>query len=196
MKQLRSHTAFVNKAILLVTALVLAPILLGGSTMAQTALDFTVNDIDGNSVDLSQFKGKVVLIVNTASKCGFTYQYEDLQKLYTKYQEQGFVVLGFPSNDFMSQEPGTDAEIKTFCSTTYGVTFPMFSKMSVKGEGQSPLYAFLTGDETNPKFSGKISWNFNKFLIGIDGVIINRFGSRDKPLDPKITEAVEAALGN
>lgn len=163
-------------------------------TMKTTIYDFTVTDIEGRSVSLGEFKGKVLLIVNTASKCGFTPQYAGLQKLYEKYRAKGLVVLGFPANNFLGQEPGTDVEIKAFCSKNYGVTFPMFSKISVKGKDMHPLYEFLTSKETNPEFSGPISWNFNKFLIGRDGRIRNRFGSRTAPDDPELVRAVEIAL--
>jgi glutathione peroxidase len=156
--------------------------------------DFTMRDIDGKDVNLSAFKGKVLLIVNVASKCGFTGQYAGLEKLYTTYTNRGFVVLGFPANDFLGQEPGTEAEIKTFCTMTFGVTFPMFAKIGVKGKDIHPLYAFLTSKETNPKFAGTISWNFNKFLIGRDGVIVGRFGTRTTPDDKELVEAVEKAL--
>jgi glutathione peroxidase len=161
----------------------------------QSVHDFTMTDIDGNEVDLGQYRGKVLLLVNVASKCGFTGQYEGLQDLYETYKDRGFVILGFPANNFMGQEPGTNAEIKQFCSTTYGVTFPMFAKISVKGSDQHPLYRFLTDKATNPEHGGKISWNFNKFLVDRGGRIVNRFGSRTKPQDKEVIEAVEAALG-
>ena len=156
--------------------------------------DFTMRDIDGKDVSLSAFKGKVLLMVNVASKCGFTGQYEGLEKLHATYANRGFVVLGFPANDFLGQEPGTEPEIKSFCTLTYGVTFPMFAKISVKGKDIHPLYAFLTSKETNPNYGGAISWNFNKCLIGRDGVIVGRFGSRTKPDDKKLIAAVEHAL--
>lgn len=157
--------------------------------------DFTMDDIEGNPVSLGTFKGKVMLIVNVASKCGFTGQYEGLQKLYEAYREKGLVVLGFPANDFLKQEPGSNAEIQQFCSATYGVDFPMFAKVSVKGSTMSPLYGFLTGKATNPEFAGRITWNFNKFLVGRDGRILNRFGSRTAPDDKDLVAAVEKALG-
>ncbi|OGV82974.1 MAG: glutathione peroxidase [Lentisphaerae bacterium RIFOXYB12_FULL_65_16] len=156
--------------------------------------DFTMKDIDGKDVSLSDFKGKVLLLVNVASKCGFTGQYAGLEALYKAYAARGFVVLGFPANDFLWQEPGTEAEIKSFCTLNYGVTFPMFAKISVKGKDIHPLYAFLTAKETNPNFDGAISWNFNKFLIGRDGAIAGRFGSRTKPDDKDLVAAVEKAL--
>ncbi len=166
-----------------------------GIKMAATSIyDFTVDDIDGAAVKLEQYRGKVVMIVNVASKCGFTPQYEGLQKLYTTYKDSGLVILGFPANNFMRQEPGSDADIKAFCSMNFGVTFPMFSKISVKGEDQHPLYAYLTSKTTNPEFSGDISWNFNKFLVSRDGKIIARFGSRTKPEDAELVEAVKKAL--
>jgi glutathione peroxidase len=156
---------------------------------------FTAKDIDGTEHSLSEYAGKVLLIVNVASKCGFTPQYKSLQSLYLRYNPRGFEILGFPSNDFMHQEPGTDAEIKSFCSLSYNVTFPLFSKVSVKGKGMHPLYAFLTGKDTNPQFSGKIEWNFNKFLIDRKGKIIGRFDSKTDPLGDRIPREVEAALG-
>lgn len=155
---------------------------------------FTMNDIDGNPVSLQDFRGKVILLVNVASKCGYTYQYEGLESIYKKYQDRGFVVLGFPANDFKQQEPGTDAEIKEFCRLNYGVTFPMFSKITVIGDNIHPLYTYLTSEKTNPEFSGEITWNFNKFLIGRDGKILARFDRKDKPEDPKVIEAIEAAI--
>jgi glutathione peroxidase-family protein len=156
--------------------------------------DFTMKDIDGKDVRLSDYKGKVLLIVNVASKCGFTGQYAGLEKLFRTYADRGLVVLGFPANNFFRQEPGTEAEIKSFCTLTYGVTFPMFAKISVKGKDIHPLYAFLTAKETHPKFAGAISWNFNKFLIGRDGAIAGRFGTRTPPDDPALIAAVEQAL--
>ena len=131
----------------------------------KSVYEFTMKDIDGKDVKLETYKGKVALIVNTASQCGYTPQYEGLEKIYGKYKDQGFVVLGFPANNFGGQEPGTNAEIKEFCTLKYKTTFPVFAKISVKGEDQHPLYKYLTSAETNPKFAGDIKWNFNKFLI-------------------------------
>jgi len=165
-----------------------------GEVAVTNIYDFTMRDIDGKDVSLADFKGKVLLIVNVASKCGFTPQYAGLEKLYKTYADRGLVVLGFPANNFLGQEPGTEADIKQFCTLTYGVTFPMFSKISVKGEDIHPLYKFLTSKETNPEFGGAISWNFNKFLIGRDGRIVGRFGSRTKPDDQELIAAVEKAL--
>jgi len=166
----------------------------GGEPAMASVYDFTMRDIEGQNMSLSAFKGKVLLIVNVASKCGFTGQYSGLEKLHNTYSKRGLVVLGFPANDFFGQEPGTEAEIKSFCTLTYGVTFPMFAKISVKGKDIHPLYAFLTGKETNPEFGGKISWNFNKFLVGRNGRITARFGTRVKPENAKLIAAIESAL--
>ena len=157
-------------------------------------LDFKMKDIDGREVKLKKYKGNVLLVVNTASKCGYTPQYESLQAIYDKYNSQGFYVLGFPANNFGGQEPGTEAEIKEFCTTKYKVTFPMFAKISVKGDDQDPLYKFLTGKETNPNFAGDITWNFNKFLIDKKGNVVARFSSKDKPDGEAVTAAIEKYL--
>ena len=159
-----------------------------------SVLDFQVQDIDGKNVDLSKYKGDVLLIVNTASKCGYTPQYEGLEKVYEKFKGQGFEVLAFPANEFGFQEPGDNAEIKSFCSSNYHVTFPLFSKIVVKGQGIHPLYQFLTGPETDPKHAGPIQWNFNKFLVNRKGEIVARFPSGDKPESAKVTKAIETAL--
>ena len=161
---------------------------------AKDALDFKVKDIDSADVDLGIYRGKVVLIVNTASKCGHTPQYADLQTLWTKYQDSGFVVLGFPSNDFLWQEPGSNKEIREFCSSKFHVTFPMFEKVDVKGKDQIPLYAYLTAQETKPTGKGNISWNFEKFLIGKDGKVAARFSPGTSPSDPSVVKAIEAEL--
>ncbi|TAE25804.1 MAG: glutathione peroxidase [Candidatus Kapaibacterium sp.] len=153
--------------------------------------EFTVNSIEGKPVKLEDYKGKVVLIVNVASRCGFTPQYEGLEKLYKQYSSKGFVVLAFPANNFMGQEPGTDADIKQFCSTKYNVTFPMFSKISVKGDDMHPLYQFLTTKSTP---AGDVRWNFGKFLIGKDGKIIARYDSKVAPEAAELTSAIDAAL--
>lgn len=153
--------------------------------------EFTMKDIDGKDVKLDTYKGKVVMVVNVASKCGYTPQYEGLEAIYKKYKDQGFVILGFPANNFMGQEPGTEKEIKEFCSTKYGVSFPMFSKISVTGKDQHPLYTFLTSKESNPNFGGDITWNFNKFLIDRGGNIVARFATADKPESESVTAAIE-----
>ena len=155
---------------------------------------FKLKDIDGWPIALSRYEGKVLLVVNVASECRFTHQYANLQRLYMKYRDRGFVVLGLPTNDFGSQEPGTNAEIKEFVTSQYNIMFPLFSKISVKGKDMHPLYQYLTSPETSGEFAGPITWNFNKFLIGKGGTTIARFGSEIDPLDPQITEAVEAAL--
>jgi glutathione peroxidase len=156
--------------------------------------NFTVTDIDGNEVMLSEYQGKVMLIVNVASQCGYTPQYEGLQKIYEEYRDMGLVILGFPANNFGNQEPGSNEEIKEFCSLNFGVTFPMFAKISVKGADIHPLYQYLTAEESNPKFAGEISWNFNKFLVDPSGKIIARFESKDKPESEKVLQAIEMAL--
>lgn len=161
---------------------------------AASIYDYVMSDIDGKPVALSAFKGKVILVVNTASRCGYTYQYEGLEALYEKYRDSGLVVLGFPSNDFLGQEPGTNQEIKQFCTLSYNVSFPMFSKITVAGKGIHPLYRYLTEKGTNPRFAGPINWNFNKFLIGRSGSILARFSTQDEPQSPKVTAAVEEAL--
>jgi glutathione peroxidase-family protein len=160
----------------------------------KTIYDFTMRDINGVETPLANFKGKVVLVVNVASRCGFTPQYEGLEALYLKYKDKGFVVLGFPANNFLWQEPGTDAEIKGFCTTKYNVTFPLFSKISVKGKDQHPLYQWLTSKESHPEQGGGVSWNFNKFLIGPDGHVVARFGSRESPLSDNLQNAIISAL--
>ncbi len=156
--------------------------------------DLEVQTIDGESIRLDRYKGTVLLIVNTASKCGFTGQYDGLQKLYETHKDQGLIVLGFPSNDFLKQEPGSNEEILSFCKLHHGVTFPLFEKVSVKGADQHPLYTYLTSKTYNPEFAGKISWNFNKFIISRDGRVAGRFGSRTKPADTKLVSAIESEL--
>ncbi len=158
------------------------------------ALSFTVKDIDGKDVDLTKFAGKVCLIVNVASKCGNTPQYTPLEADFEKYKDKGFVILGFPANEFGGQEPGTNAEIKEFCSETYKVAFPMFAKVVVKGDGIVPLFKYLTTQECKPLSKGDIAWNFEKFLISKDGKLVGRFGNKTKPDDPTVIAAIEAEL--
>src|SRR5437867_2319238 len=158
------------------------------ATQPASPLDFKVKDIDGNDYDLAQLKGKVVLIVNVASKCGFTPQYKGLENLYEANKDKGLVIVGFPANNFRGQEPGTNEEIKQFCSSKYNVTFPMMSKISVKGDDKHPLYQMLTKEKS------EVTWNFNKFLIGRDGKLIEHFDSKAKPDDAKLTDAIEKAL--
>jgi len=163
---------------------------------AKSIYDFEMTDIDGNKIPLQKFKGNAVMIVNVASKCGLTPQYKELQELYSKYKDKGFVILGFPANNFKEQEPGTNKEIKEFCTLNYGVQFPMFSKISVLGGDIHPLYRFLTQKETNPNSPGNIRWNFDKFLVDKNGDIINRFHPKISPLDKTITEAIETLLNH
>jgi len=161
---------------------------------ASNVYEFTMNSIDGQPMPLQNFHGKVMLIVNVASKCGFTPQYEGLEAVYEKYKDQGFVIVGFPANNFMAQEPGTNEEIKTFCSTKYNVKFPLYSKISVKGDDKAPLYRFLTDTNANPNTGGEIKWNFTKFLVDRNGKVIARFESPVKPESPEVTAAIEKAL--
>lgn len=164
-----------------------------GKVQAQAAnsiYDFTVKTIDGNDQSLSDYKGKVVMVVNTASKCGFTGQYEGLEQLYQTYKDKGLVVLAFPANNFLNQEPGTNEEIKQFCTLKFKTTFPLFAKISVKGNDMHPLYAYLVQQTEGEA----ISWNFNKFLINREGKIVARYGSRTEPMDPAIISAVESNL--
>ncbi len=177
------------------STLILAALLLAQIVSAQTKpslYDIPLKDIDGKDTSLKAYQGKVLLIVNVASKCGFTPQYEGLEAIQKKYQDKGFTVLGFPCNDFGSQEPGSTEEIKQFCSSKYSVTFPMFDKLHVKGAEQHPLYAALTGKDS--PFPGDIKWNFGKFVIGRDGKILKRFDSQVKPESPQVTGAIESAL--
>ena len=156
--------------------------------------DFTMKNIEGQDVKLDAYKGKAVMIVNVASRCGLTPQYEGLQALYSKYKDRGFEILGFPANNFLGQEPGTEKEIKEFCTLNYNVTFPLFAKISVKGTDQHPFYTFLTNKQSNPGFDGDIGWNFEKFLADRSGKVIARFSPRTIPDDPEIANAIEAAL--
>src|SRR5688500_5555072 len=164
------------------------------SASSPSVYDFKMKDIDGKDVKLKKYKGDVLLVVNTASKCGYTPQYESLQAMYDRYKDRDFYVLGFPPNNFGEQEPGTEKEIKEFCTSKYKVTFPMFAKISVKGPDQDPLYAYLTSKETNPAFPGEITWNFNKFLIDRKGRIVARFTSKQKPDSPEVVAAIEKYL--
>lgn len=157
-------------------------------------LAFKMKGIDGKEVDLAQYKGKVVMFVNVASKCGYTGQYEGLQKLYAAHEKQGLVIIGVPANEFGKQEPGSDADIAKFCSTTYNVTFPMLAKVVVKGQGICPLYDYLTGKESDPKFAGPIGWNFEKFLIGKDGAVVGRYKSSVEPDSEELTKAIMTEL--
>lgn len=159
-----------------------------------TAHDFTVKNIAGNDVNLASYNGKVMLIVNVASFCGYTKQYAPLEQLYGAYKDKGLVILGFPANDFGAQEPGTDEEIATFCSTKYNVTFDMFSKVAVKGQGKAPLFAWLTSGDGDADMAGEIGWNFEKFLVGKDGKLIKRYKSGADPMGAAMRADIEAAL--
>jgi len=159
---------------------------------AESIYDIKLKNIDGKDTTLAAYKGKAVLIVNVASKCGYTKQYTGLQELYEKYKDKGLVVLGFPCNQFNAQEPGSNQEIKEFCSSKFHVTFPMFDKLEVNGANRHPLYVQLAGKDS--PFPGDIKWNFNKFLVGKDGKILNRFDSKVTPESDEMAKAVEAAL--
>jgi glutathione peroxidase len=185
----RSMNAIVWGCSVAATCLVIAG--MSVPALGRSPLTGEMKTIDGSTVDLADYQGKVVLVVNVASRCGYTGQYAGMQKLYDDYKDRGFVILGFPANDFGAQEPGSDAQIAEFCSSKYGVTFPMFSKISVKGAGKAPLYAVLT-ESADPQ--GEVSWNFEKFLIGKDGAVVGRFKSGVAPADDKLVAAIEAEL--
>lgn len=157
-------------------------------------LNFKMKSLTGHDVDLSKYQGKVVMIVNVASKCGFTPQYKDLEEIQKKYAPQGLAILGFPANNFGQQEPGSNEEIGAFCKKNYGVDFDMFSKVSVKGDDIAPLYKFLTSPETDPKFPGEVQWNFEKFIISRDGQIVARYRSKVKPTDAEVVKMIETEL--
>ena len=157
-------------------------------------LGFTMKGLDGKDVKLADYKGKVVVLVNVASKCGMTPQYKELEALYGKYKEKGLVVIGVPANEFGGQEPGTDAEIKEFCTKEYSVTFPMLSKAVVKGDGICPLYEFLTGEKTNAGFSGEIKWNFTKFVVSREGKVVKRMEPKVKVSDEEVVKVIEGEL--
>lgn len=159
-----------------------------------TAHDFTATTIDGAARPLKEYAGTALLIVNVASQCGLTPQYAGLQELYEKYRGRGFAVLGFPCNQFGAQEPGGEGQIKTFCETRFGVTFPMFAKVEVNGAGRHPLYAYLTGAATQPEGPGDVQWNFAKFLVGRDGRVIARYAPAEAPGSAAIAAAIEQAL--
>jgi glutathione peroxidase len=177
------------KYLLIGVTLIMATSLSAGSGL----YNFTLNSIDGKPAPLAEYKGKVIMIVNVASKCGYTPQYSALEGMYEKYKGEGFVILGFPANNFGAQEPGTNEEIKTFCSRKYNVSFPMYSKISVKGEDQAPLYSYLTKD-AGPSVAGEIKWNFTKFLVDRNGNVVQRFGPAVTPDSKEVTEAIEKAL--
>src|SRR5258707_11477634 len=160
----------------------------------KNVFDYTLNTIDGQPAPLSAYKGKIVMLVNVVSRCGFTPQYTALEAIYEKYKEQGFVIIGIPANNFGAQEPGTNQEIKTFCQSKYNVTFPMMSKVSVKGDDKTPLYQYLTEKSSNPKTGGDIKWKFPKIFVGPDRPIITRLEPAVTPHSPEVTGAIEKAL--
>ena len=162
---------------------------------ANSVHDFKMKAIDGKDVSLAEYRGKVLLMVNVASKCGYTPQYKALEEVYRKYKDKGLVVMGFPANNFLWQEPGSNEEIAAFCKRGYGVTFPMFAKISVLGGGKAPLYEYLTSGAANKQTSGMIKWNFTKFLVDTNGKPVARFGPRTKPDSAEVTAAIEKALG-
>ena len=159
-----------------------------------SVLKFTVKSLDGEEIDLTRYEGQVVMIVNVASKCGYTPQYTQLQQLHEKYAERGLAILGFPCNQFLWQEPGSATEIQEFCRVNYGVTFDMFAKVDVKGENACDLYKFLIALDTQPKGAGKIGWNFEKFIVDRNGKVVARFGAGAKPDSPEIVEVIEREL--
>ncbi len=164
------------------------------ATDEKSIYDFKLKSITGEEVELSEYKGKTILIVNVASRCGYTKQYADMQAAYEKYKDRGFVILGVPCNQFGAQEPGTEEQIVEFCKTNYGVQFPMFSKIEVKGENADPLYKYLTALKTEPKEAGDVSWNFEKFLINAEGKVIGRYKSAVSPTGKEMVEILEDLL--
>jgi len=180
------------KTLIIISAIILTSSLVNSqSTGKKTFYDFTVTTIDGKEFPLSQLKGKKVLVVNTASKCGYTPQYEDLQKLFETYGRDNFTVIGFPANNFMSQEPGTNEEIKQFCSSKYSVTFPLMSKISVKGSDIAPVYSWLTSKAENGVMDAPVKWNFQKFMIDENGNLVGMAPSGDNPLSEKIVNWIK-----
>jgi glutathione peroxidase len=175
-------------------ALILVVAMVSMAATAKSIYNFTLRSIDGQSVPLRSYHGKVLLVVNVASRCGFTPQYTGLESLYEKYKDRGFVIVGVPANNFGGQEPGTNEEIKKFCSTKYNVSFPMMSKVSVLGPDKTPLYAFLTDNSINPKIGGDIKWNFTKFLFDRKGQPVARFEPAVTPDSPQVVAAIEQAL--
>ena len=169
-------------------------IIMAGSMFAASSLyNFTLPSIDGKPMPLADFKGKVILMVNVASQCGYTPQYTALETVYEKYKDKGFVIVGFPANNFGQQEPGTNQEIKTFCSRKYSVSFPLYAKVSVKGADQTPLYQYLT-KEADPAVAGEIKWNFTKFLVDRSGHVVQRFEPAVTPDSPQVVSAIEKLL--
>lgn len=178
----------------LVAVLALFGSLIAAEKTVPPALNFKMNRLNGEAAELKNYEGKVVLIVNVASKCGLTKQYKELEALHEKYADKGLAILAFPANEFGKQEPGSNAEIAEFCQANYGVKFDMFEKVVVKGDGICPLYKFLTEKETNPKHAGEISWNFEKFVLNRHGEVVARFDPRTKPDAPEVLEVLEKEL--
>ncbi len=177
-------------------ASLLMVMVLGASAQTKTLYDFKATTLDGQAFDLSSLKGKKVLVVNTASKCGLTPQYKTLQELYDKYKDHNFVIIGFPANNFAQQEPGTNTEIKEFCTKNYGVTFPMMSKISVKGDDIAPLYKWLTLKTLNGVVDAEVQWNFQKFMIDEQGKLVGFVSPKELPNSEKITNWIEGKKTN
>ncbi len=193
---MKKTLSVVAVALLAMGAIAINAIPQENSAEMSDALDVTMTNIEGRQVDLNSYRGKVVLIVNVASACGYTPQYAGLQSLHDRYASEGLAILGFPSNDFGGQEPGTNAQIVEFCEKNYGVRFDMFSKIGVKGGNKVPLYDFLTSASTHPASPGEVRWNFEKFLVSRDGKILDRFRSPVEPDSGEMISAIEAALGS
>ncbi len=190
-----------SKAIAVLAASMLLAVVSGGVNSEEKGdkkvppvLNFKMKKLDGSPVDLADYKGKVVLFVNVASECGLTKQYKPLEALHEKYGKDGLAIIGVPANEFGSQEPGSNKEIAEFCKKNYGVKFDMLEKVVVKGDGICPLYKFLTSKETDPKFPGDITWNFEKFLVSRNGEVVARFAPKVDPMSPEVVSAVEAEL--
>ena len=183
----------VTRALKLASLVMLGLFIMATQASAASLYDFTLPSLEGKPMPIADFKGKVILMVNVASRCGYTPQYKALESVYEKYKEQGFVILGFPANNFGAQEPGTNEEIKTFCSRTYNVSFPMFSKVSVKGADETPVYNYLT-KSPKPEIAGEIKWNFTKFLVDRNGNVVHRFEPAVTPDSPEVITAIEKLL--
>jgi len=189
------NTKFQNKVPWFLPFLMLGLLpLMSQQSEVKSLYDITVSTIDGTNQSLSQYEGQTMLIINVASKCGLTPQYKELQLLFEKYKDRGFTILAFPANNFRNQEPGGNAEIKTFCQSNYNISFPLFSKISVAGDDIHPLYALLTNKITYPESGGPIRWNFDKFLVSANGLTIKRFDPKTKPLSADLTQAIEEML--
>jgi glutathione peroxidase len=182
-----------TRALKLASLVMLGLFIMATQASAASLYDFTLPSLEGKPMPIADFKGKVILMVNVASRCGYTPQYKALESVYEKYKDQGFVILGFPANNFGAQEPGTNEEIKTFCSRTYNVSFPMFSKVSVKGDDETPVYNYLT-KSPKPEIAGEIKWNFTKFLVDRNGNVVHRFEPAVTPDAPEVITAIEKLL--